>query len=103
MERCNVVYELKCSCGNSYNGQTQRNLKFRLEEHNLLKSNHQNTDVVKHLYPHPDHFVDFKNPERLASAFSHRELLIKETLLIQEQQPEINVNSFFTPFYLFNT
>ena len=34
--------------------------------------------------------MDFKNPEILASAFNYRELLIKETLLIQEQQPEIN-------------
>ena len=59
----------------------KRQLSKRLEEHNPLKSNHQNTDVVKHLYSHPDHFVDFKNPEILASAFNHRELLIKETLL----------------------
>jgi len=49
LERCNVVYKLKCSCGNSYIGQTQRNLKFRLEEHNRLKSNHQTTDVAKPL------------------------------------------------------
>jgi len=41
LERCNMVYKLKCSCGNSYIGQTQSNLKFRLEEHNPLKSNHQ--------------------------------------------------------------
>ena len=27
------------------------------------------------------HFMDFKNPEILASAFNYRELLIKETLL----------------------
>jgi len=47
--------------------------------------------------------MDFKNPEILASAFKYRELLIKETLLIQEQQPEINVDNFSTPFYLFNT
>jgi len=67
------------------------------------KFNHQNTDVGKYLYSHPDHFVDFKNPEILASAFNHRELLIKETLLIQEQQPEINVDNFSTPLYLFNT
>jgi len=98
-----VVYKLKCSCDNSYVGQTQRNLKFRLEEHNPSKSNYQNTDVVKHLYSHPDHFVDFKNPEILASAFNHRELLIKETLLIQEQQPEINVDNFSTSLHLFNT
>jgi len=42
---------------------------------------------LRHLYSHPDHFLDFKNPEILASAFNHRKLLIKETLLIQEQQP----------------
>jgi len=38
-----------------------------------------------------------------AQAFNHRELLIKETLLIQEQQPEINADNFSTPLYLFNT
>ena len=102
LERSNVVYKLKCSCGHSYIGQTQRNLKFRLDEHNPLKSNHQATDVVKHLYTYPDHFMDFKNPKILASAFNYRELLIEETLLIQTQQPEINVDNFSTPLYLFN-
>ena len=47
--------------------------------------------------------MDFKNPEILASASNHRELLIKEMLLIQEQQPEINVDNFSTPLYLFDT
>ena len=98
LERSNVVHKLKCSCGNSYIGQTQRNLKFRLDEHNPLKSNRQATDVVKHLYTYPDHFMDFKNPEILASAFNYRELLIKETLLIQEQQPEI-MWTIFPPLY----
>jgi len=72
-----VVYKLKCSCGHSCIGQTQRNLKFRLDEHNSLKSNHQATDVVKHLYTYAGHFTDFKNPEILASAFNYREVLIK--------------------------
>jgi len=94
---------LKCSCGHSYIGQTPRNSKFRLDENNPLKSNHQTTDVVKHLYTYPGPFIDFKNPEILASAFNYRELLIKETLLIQEQQPEINVDNFSTPLSLFNT
>ena len=49
LERSNVVYELKCSCGHSYIGQTQRNFKIRLNEHNPKKLNHQATDVVKHL------------------------------------------------------
>jgi len=50
--------------------------------------------------------MDFKNPEILASTFNYRELLIKETLLIQEQQPEINIDFiplFFIYLYLFNT
>ena len=46
LERSNVAYKLKCSCGHSYIGQTQRNLKFRLDEHNPLKSNHQATDAA---------------------------------------------------------
>jgi len=46
--------------------------------------------------------MDLKNPIILASAFNYRELLIKETLLIQEQQPEINVDYPSTPLYLFN-
>jgi len=61
----------------SHIGQTQRNLKFCLDEHNPKKSNHQATDVVKHLYTYPDHFMDFKNSEILASAFNYHELLIK--------------------------
>ena len=101
LERCNAVYKLKCSSGHSYIGQTQRHLKFRLDEHNP-KSNHQATDVVKHLYTYPGR-LDFKNPKILASAFNYRELLIKATLLIQEHQPEINVDSSSTTLYLFNT
>jgi len=75
LEQSNAVYKLKCLCGHSYIGQTQRNLKFRLDEHNPSKSNHQATNVVKHLYTYPDHFMDFKNPEILASAFNYCELL----------------------------
>ena len=64
----------------------------------LWRSNHQITDVVKHLYTYPGHFMDIKYPEILASAFNYRELLIKEKLLMQEQQPEINVENFL-PLY----
>jgi len=44
-------------------------LKFRLDENDPLKSNHQTTDVVKHLYTYSGHLMDFKNPEISASAF----------------------------------
>jgi len=38
--------------------------------------------------------MDLKKPEISASAFNYRELLIKKTLLIREQQPEINADNF---------
>ena len=47
--------------------------------------------------------MHFKNPEILASVFNHRELSIKEKILKQEQQLEINVDNFSTPLCLFNT
>jgi len=80
LEWSNVVYKFKCSCGHSYIGQTQRNLKFRLDEHNPSNSNHQATNAVKHLYTYPGHFIDFKKYEILASDFNYHKLLIKEAL-----------------------
>jgi len=47
--------------------------------------------------------MDLKNPKILGSAFNYCETLNKETLLIQEQQPEINVDNFSTHLYFFNT
>jgi len=38
--------------------------------------------------------MDLKKPEISASAFNYRELLIKKTLLIREQQTEINADNF---------
>jgi len=55
----------------------------------MAKSNHQTTDVIKHSYSHLDHLIDFKNLKILSSAFNHQ-MLIKDTLLIQEQQPKLN-------------
>ena len=69
LQQCKVVYKLKCPCGHSYIGQTQRNLKFHLDEHNTLKSSHQATDVVKHLYTYPGHFMDLKKSRNLGICF----------------------------------
>jgi len=55
------------------------------------------------MYSHPDHFINVKNPEILTYAFIHRELLIKEILLKQDQPPQINVDDFSTSLYHFNT
>jgi len=78
--RSNVVYQLKCSCGSVYIGQTRRNLKSRMEEHNLNTKFSYKTDVTKHLIENPGHIIDFSQHEVLATASNLRKLLIKETI-----------------------
>ena len=102
LRRSNVVYQVNCSCGNFYIGQTQRNLATRLNDHNIATT-YSSTDVTKHLKQNPDHHIDFDNPIVLTQAKHWRKLLIKETLLIQEKQPSLNVDKFSTPLYLFNS
>jgi len=53
----------------------------------------QDTD----LYSRPDHFVDFKNPEILASAFNHHELLIRDALNTRAAARDY-CKQFFHPF-----
>ena len=44
-----VVYTLNCSCGQSYIGQTKRNLKIRINEHIPKNSTNNETDVSQRL------------------------------------------------------
>ena len=100
--RNNVVYKLNCSCGSTYIGQTRRNLKSRLDEHNPATKPIHHSDVTKHIYENPTHTIDFDAPEILCSSFNAKELLIKETLLIQQYRPDINVDISSCPLYVFN-
>ena len=100
---CIQSYKLTCSCGRVYIGLTRRNLQSRLYEHNLATSLSKQSDVTKHLLENPKHIIDFNDPEVLCSACNTKELLIKETLLIQQYQPDINVDGFSFPLYVFNS
>ena len=50
----------------------------------------------------PEHTIDFEHPEVLASASNLKELMIKETILIQQHRPDINVDDSSLPLYVFN-
>ena len=100
--RNNVVYKLSCSCGSVYIGQTRRNLQSRMDEHNPLAKHQQQSDVIKHLSENPSHSIDFSKPQILASAYNPKELLIKETILIQQHRPDINSDTSSHPLYVFN-
>ena len=98
-----MVYQINCSCGEFYIGQTQRNLITRLNDHNPAISTSNDTDVTKHLWQNPDHHIDFNYPIVLSNASNWRKLLIKETLPIQNKQPQLNIDKTSTPLHLFNT
>ena len=58
---------------------------IRLKEHHPGNKTGTQTDVTKHLLENPSHVINFNEPEILTTANHPRELLIKETLLIQQQ------------------
>ena len=100
--RSNVVYKLTCSCDSVYIGQTRRNLRPRLDDYNPAANSNQQSDVAKHLLENPTHFINFNEAESLCSVFNFKELLIKETFLIHQLQPDINVDVSSFPLYVFN-
>ena len=97
------MYKLTCSCGSVYIVQTRRNLQSQLHEHNPATSPNQHSDVIKHLLENPNHIIDFNDLEVLCSAHNTKELLIKETLLIQQYQLDINVDGSSFSLYVFNS
>ena len=102
LRRSNVVYKINCSCGDTYIGQTKRNLINRLNEHNP-KFSKQETDVTKHLIENSNHKINTNSVKILSYANNWRKLLIKETLFIQKLEPNLNVDQTSTNLFLFNT
>ena len=63
-----------------------------MKEHNLEAKYSYKTDVTKHLQDNTEHSIDYEHPEVLVSASNLKELLIKETVLIQQHRPNINID-----------
>ena len=72
-------------------------------QHNPKSTKSQNTDVTKHLADNPGHNINFDQPEIMDTAHNLEQLLIKETLLIRQHSPAINIDDSSTPLYLFNS
>ena len=56
-----VVYQLTCSCGQYYIGQTIRNLISHLNKHR----NCEVSEVCKRLLNNPNHVINFDSPKIL--------------------------------------
>ena len=74
-----MVYKLNCSCGQSYIGQTRRNLITKIKDHKPHGKSNQELDVAKLLIRNPNHSIDFNSPEIIGHSSSNRELRLEET------------------------
>ena len=92
-----IVYKLTCSCGSTYIGQTRRNLLSRIKEHATTEK----SEVCKHRLQNLSHRVGFDTPTILISENNTARLLILESLFIQEQTPDLNNDSQFSPLMIF--
>ena len=93
-----VVYQLSCSCGQNYIGQTNRSLITCLNEQRMC----EDFEVCKHLLNNPNYEINFDSPKILDRSNQVAKLCIKETLLISKTEPQLNVNNQSLPLYLFN-
>ena len=76
-----VVYQVPCSCGQSYIGKTIRRLESRLKEHKDACSRGllEKLAIAEHVWRN-DHPVDWSDTQILDWASRHKELLVKEAL-----------------------
>ena len=99
LRRSSIVYKLTCTCVSNYIGQTRRNVITRINEHKF----DQRSEVCKHLLANPTHRFNFKQPEILGSIVGQKKLHQLVSLLIQEHQPDLNVDGSSIRFLLVNT
>ena len=94
-----ILYQLTCTCGSNYIGQTRRNLISRINEHKF----DQRSEICKHLLANPTRRFNFKQPKILGSIIGQKKLHQLESFLIQQHQPDLNVDGSSIPLLLLNT
>jgi len=79
-----VICKGKCTCGQTYIGETARNLEVRVNEHSDVNKQSEST---KHIRKHPNHKFSW---EVLITAHSWLKRRIKEAFYIARFRPELN-------------
>lgn len=98
-----LVYEITCSCGRRYIGETCRALKTRFDEH-MKTSGSGMTEVGKHLSSSPTCKITFEQCKVLTFESDMYRRKIKESLFIQQFDDGslINDKMASVPLFLFN-
>ena len=93
-----LVYRIHCTnCNSVYIGKTKRHLIKRFNEHLDVR---KPTAVTEHLMRH-NHDIDFNDVEVISTGKSDKELLIKESLCVKKQKPNLNNHVSSFPLELF--
>ena len=98
-----LVYEITCSCGRRYIGETCRALKTRFDEH-MKTSGSGMTEVGKHLSSSPTCKITFEQCRVLTFESNMYRRKIKESLFIQQYDDGSLINDKLAsvPLFLFS-
>jgi hypothetical protein len=85
------VYQIPCSCGKSYIGQTGRTFKARLKEHIVDTTHNQisKSTIIKHSFK-SKHLIFFDQTKILAPTPHYSSRLIREALEIEKHPNNFN-------------
>ena len=83
-KHANVVYEVPCSCGKVYIGETKRRLETRLKEHKeaCVKGQTTKSAIAEHAWSE-GHPINWDGTRILQRASHTMELVLKEAMCIQ--------------------
>jgi hypothetical protein len=92
------VYQLQCSCGKSYTGQTGRSIKTRIREHERAteKKQFRLSAVSEHVWSEPEHTVDFEKPKVICYESRYYPRIIREAIEITKQPDNFNREDSYT-------
>ncbi|KAJ8940451.1 hypothetical protein NQ318_007152 [Aromia moschata] len=86
------VYELKCTCGKSYIGQTERSIQCRIKEHqrHTRLGNTDKSAIVEHVHTNENHKIDYENIRMLDKTTRYYPRIIRESLDIMKNNNNFN-------------
>ena len=92
-KQANVVYEIPCTCGKVYIGETKRRLGTRLKEHKdaCVKCQTDKSAIAEHTWAE-NHPIDWSGTKILQRASHTMELVMKEALCIQSTPADSRFN-----------
>ena len=87
-----VVYQLKCSCEQTYIGETKRPLNICIKEHRTsVKKGDDKSALSDHIKINPNHEIDWESVTKLAChKTSTNERKIIEAINIRRHKPKMN-------------